>query len=212
MSCLMFINGSHMCTKTPVNESLLCDEHECKKILSDTCNICLDEMKEYVFVQCGHSFHKECINEWLLEKRTCPCCRTVIKLEINQYINNELNRIYTQINDYERISMTREFIDWFFETARTYVHDTTNISLLDMLYVIQQPRQFNYYMTIYLNDRNNISIDLFELELKLNQIANCLRNSDINSQENNEDEDDEEDEDEHLEYINISELEFTEFQ
>lgn len=185
MSCLMF-NGSYMCTEISVNESQLCHEHDCKKIVSDTCNICLGEMKEYIFVKCGHSFHKECIFDWLLKKQTCPCCRIDIKLETNQQ----------NINEYGT-STKREFVYWFFENTRKYVN-VTDICLLDMLYVIQQQHnQFNYYMTVYLNQKNNIYINLFELKLKLNQIADYLRsNSNIHYEEDEEDEEDDEDEEE----------------
>lgn len=25
---------------------------------------------------CGHSFHRSCVNKWIEEHNTCPCCRT----------------------------------------------------------------------------------------------------------------------------------------
>ena len=193
-------NGSHMCSKNSIENETLCLEHKCKIIITDTCNICLDEMKEYVVVKCGHSFHKECISEWLIKKTTCPCCRHSLKPEIN--IQEELNNIRVQINQYINIEITRDFIEWFFEMCRTYIEDTSNICLFDILYVIQtSPSELDYFMTVFNNDINYISIDLFELELKLNRIARYTRYLHTeNNEEDNEDSEDSEDEDYEHEY------------
>lgn len=204
MSCLMF-NGSYSCSKLAVENEMLCLEHECKKIITDTCNICLEEMKEFVFVKCGHSFHKECIGKWLIEKPTCPCCRETLKPEILQ---EEFNIIYEQINMYNNTVITREFIDWFFEMCRTYIEELS-ISLFDILYVVQTNMNIlNYFITIFNNDINNISINLFELELKLNRIAEYTRYiNEINYESENENENDNDEN-----YIDVNELEFTTFE
>lgn len=43
------------------------------------CSICLTEFERDVFLKelrCGHFFHSECIDPWLLnEKAVCPVCR-----------------------------------------------------------------------------------------------------------------------------------------
>lgn len=53
------------------------------------CCICCEEVKSSEFIRelnCGHAFHKKCIDKWLVnsmrEKETisCPVCRTVINL------------------------------------------------------------------------------------------------------------------------------------
>jgi len=209
MSCLMFINGSYSCSKLAVENEMLCLEHECKKIITDTCNICLEEMKEFVFVKCGHSFHKECIGKWLIEKTTCPCCRETLKPEILQ---EEFNIIYEQINMYNNTVITREFIDWFFEMCRTYIEDLS-IGLFDILYVVQSNMNtLNYFITIFNNDINNISINLFELELKLNRIAEYTRYiNEINYENESESESENENENDEN-YIDVHELEFTTFE
>ena len=204
MSCLMFINGSHICSKKSIENEMLCLEHKCKKIMTDTCSICLEEMKEYVFVKCGHSFHKECIGNWLIKKNNCPCCREILKPELFQ----EFNIIHEQINQYNNI-IIREFIDWFFEMCRTYIENLSNISLFDILYIVQaNMNTLNYFINIFNNDMNNISINLFELELKLNRIAEYTRYiNEINYENEYDDENDSE-----SEYIDINELEFTTFE
>ena len=210
MSCLMFVNGSHSCLNIPIKKTPLCHEHQVKIIKTDTCNICLGEMNEYVIIQCGHSFHKECIGEWLIQKRTCPCCRESVKSTMNENeINNHLNQLTLDISEFGNIRLTRDFVDWVFEVSRTYIEDVTDISLLDVLYVIQLPSYFEYYFTVYSNERNNISINLFELELKLNQIANNIRNYNHIYLDDLEGES-EEDYDE-SELMNINDLEFSEF-
>jgi hypothetical protein len=205
----MFINGSYSCSKLAVENEMLCLEHECKKIITDTCNICLEEMKEFVFVKCGHSFHKECIGKWLIEKTTCPCCRETLKPEILQ---EEFNIIYEQINMYNNTVITREFIDWFFEMCRTYIEDLS-IGLFDILYVVQtNMNTLNYFITIFNNDINNISINLFELELKLNRIAEYTRYiNEINYENESESESENENENDEN-YIDVNELEFTTFE
>ena len=44
------------------------------------CSICLNDYEESEVVRvipdCGHMFHKDCIDEWLRLHPTCPICRT----------------------------------------------------------------------------------------------------------------------------------------
>ncbi len=55
----------------------------CAKFWRDgTCPICMQEItqkmedaKNAKCCNCGHSFHKNCINEWLTTAKTCPICR-----------------------------------------------------------------------------------------------------------------------------------------
>ncbi|XP_026514761.1 leukemia NUP98 fusion partner 1 [Terrapene carolina triunguis] len=44
---------------------------------SDPCVICHDDLHtgSIIELHCMHSFHKECIEKWLLKKPTCPTCR-----------------------------------------------------------------------------------------------------------------------------------------
>ena len=49
----------------------------------EKCSICLNKYQENNICRklnnCQHYFHKNCINEWLLFKGNCPCCRTFCK-------------------------------------------------------------------------------------------------------------------------------------
>jgi hypothetical protein len=49
---------------------------------TDTCSVCLEtigENKEATTLGCSHSFHKECVDNWIETKGTCPNCRYVEK-------------------------------------------------------------------------------------------------------------------------------------
>lgn len=226
MSCLMFINGSHLCSHSQINNTLFCEEHKCKIIKSDTCNICLSDMKEFITINCGHCYHKECVGKWLLNNTTCPCCRIVVKTK------NEINGI-NGIDGIDEIDEIDEgFTNWFFSMARTYINNVNDISLTSVFLLTQSiPSEINYFLRIYNNDINNISINLFELELKFNGIANCIRylylrrnqdnnyrNNDRNNINNSDSDNDNSDiydsdnEENMIQYIDINNLEFIEYE
>ena len=57
------------------------------------CAICLNKVeKENEKLECGHTFCRTCIFEWLIEKKTCPCCRKTVN-EFTKYraVNTALN-------------------------------------------------------------------------------------------------------------------------
>lgn len=173
MTCSVFINGNFICPKEKISD-LLCEDHsKLKMILSDTCNICLDKMEENLFIECGHSFHKKCISEWLKTKTTCPCCRK--KVKTTNFIQSEQNHL-----NLERIVLNSNFIYWINQMMNTYVQDLVGVSFHDMLFVINQPQHYYYLTNVYTNELNNISINLFELELKLNEIADFVRVDPLN--------------------------------
>ncbi|KAF0701172.1 Aste57867_8323 [Aphanomyces stellatus] len=44
--------------------------------LEDGCPICLCDLTGYVaLLPCSHAFHRDCVFEWMDEKRSCPVCR-----------------------------------------------------------------------------------------------------------------------------------------
>jgi len=47
----------------------------------DSCSICLCSKNkgDIRMIRCTHSYHYNCINEWLNVKQICPDCRTSIK-------------------------------------------------------------------------------------------------------------------------------------
>lgn len=46
------------------------------KVLVPSCSICYFSLKiDLAYLECGHVFHKECINIALKNRRKCPLCR-----------------------------------------------------------------------------------------------------------------------------------------
>ena len=44
------------------------------------CSICLGSLNSnYVSTECNHYYHKDCIYEWLSQKRICPNCKNNLK-------------------------------------------------------------------------------------------------------------------------------------
>tara|TARA_B100000424_G_scaffold135455_1_gene102783 strand:+ start:2393 stop:2626 length:234 start_codon:yes stop_codon:yes gene_type:complete len=46
-----------------------------KIIQEKDCPICLNPLNTSVYLPCGHSFHDDCILDWIEKKKTCPTCR-----------------------------------------------------------------------------------------------------------------------------------------
>ncbi|KAF5749462.1 RING-H2 finger protein ATL56 isoform X2 [Tripterygium wilfordii] len=49
------------------------------------CVVCLDGIRQGQWcrrlVNCGHVFHRKCVDAWLLKAATCPICRTRVQLD-----------------------------------------------------------------------------------------------------------------------------------
>jgi len=51
------------------------------------CSICLNaeqeaEQEEMVKTKCAHIFHSKCLAKWVIQKTTCPMCRTLLTKKI----------------------------------------------------------------------------------------------------------------------------------
>ena len=56
------------------------------------CPICLceyEEKQELRRLPCGHLFHRECVDEWLLSRASCPTCRYSLISGLEEGIANE---------------------------------------------------------------------------------------------------------------------------
>ncbi|XP_043867078.1 protein goliath isoform X2 [Drosophila mojavensis] len=61
--------------KIPTKTGKMTDE---KDMDSDCCAICIESYKPADIIRilpCKHEFHKNCIDPWLIEHRTCPMCK-----------------------------------------------------------------------------------------------------------------------------------------
>ena len=94
-----------VCGKTLQKDDLV-DAQTDRYHLESSCSICLGEWEDkqnvIEFKLCPHSFHGECIQDWLKIKSTCPLCKMNKKAEIgveeeeieqnNDYQGNELQQ------------------------------------------------------------------------------------------------------------------------
>lgn len=57
------------------------------------CNICLCEIENGKYLNCGHVIHLKCIKEWIISNTNCPVCRNPIMNERGirtKFYNNQL--------------------------------------------------------------------------------------------------------------------------
>lgn len=53
-------------------------------LIKGECGICLDALnnntkKTIKTKECGHTFHADCLNQWITKNPSCPYCRTKLK-------------------------------------------------------------------------------------------------------------------------------------
>jgi hypothetical protein len=96
------------------NRSTVETELEIKNF--NICSICLEinkiEDKNTKRLECGHYFHKQCVDPWLEKRKTCPLCR-VSSTESSKMINSQVpNRrsclVYCANHLKYRVLMRRE--------------------------------------------------------------------------------------------------------
>ena len=92
-----------------------------KEIFTESCIICLEDFKsndelhtlesinkqafekvETSILECGHKFHRKCIEDWLKKETNCPICRMKFNIKSNENdngskVNNEFNINFTHI-------------------------------------------------------------------------------------------------------------------
>ena len=68
-----------------------CTAHEPAKIkFSHECIICTENLRPKT-LECGHSFHPSCLNQWFAINKTCPICRNSTKNKIDEYVEVPFN-------------------------------------------------------------------------------------------------------------------------
>ena len=66
------------------------------------CIICLCEIETGKYLNCGHIFHLNCIQEWILHCKKCPTCNTSINIysnEKSEFFNKRLRIKTNNINN-----------------------------------------------------------------------------------------------------------------
>jgi len=62
-------------------DELKTDQPQMVEDAADTCAVCIDCFEpdsEVRCLECGHVFHKECIDPWLVDHGTCPLCKVLV--------------------------------------------------------------------------------------------------------------------------------------
>ena len=61
----------------------------------DECIICLDDIEnEWKKLECEHSYHKQCIDKWIIVSAKCPLCmKHINNSEIEEIQHNHQNQI-----------------------------------------------------------------------------------------------------------------------
>ena len=81
------------------------DEEEINKIRNNNinvCIICLCEIEKGKYLNCGHIFHLNCIQEWILQYKKCPTCNSPINIYSNkksEFYNKRLRIKNNNINN-----------------------------------------------------------------------------------------------------------------
>jgi hypothetical protein len=86
---MQFVNAKHPLTEqefdsmTEVKYAQIKDMADTKE---DKCSICLTEFEDddtLKYTECCHYFHPECLMTWTKEQHTCPLCRVLLGININ---------------------------------------------------------------------------------------------------------------------------------
>jgi E3 ubiquitin-protein ligase synoviolin len=83
------------------------DEEEFNKVRENNinvCIICLCEIEKGKYLNCGHIFHLECIQEWILQYKKCPTCNSPINIYSNEKTEFYNKRLRIKTNDTNNIT------------------------------------------------------------------------------------------------------------
>ena len=77
-----------------INKAIINGKCRNHYIFENDCPICLEKitLKSSDKLECGHLFHKDCLDKWFMNNYTCPMCRSEVEDEKVKYINREIRR------------------------------------------------------------------------------------------------------------------------
>lgn len=60
-----------------------------------SCSICFSKINNEHKLECGHVFHKQCIEKWINTNPSCPICRCHLKFSVDKFVKliNEINEL-----------------------------------------------------------------------------------------------------------------------
>ena len=63
-----------------LGNEVLTEETE-NNLTDKLCSICIENIEigeSYTKLECSHSYHRECLKQWVEVKSTCPLCREAL--------------------------------------------------------------------------------------------------------------------------------------
>ena len=71
----------------------------------DVCSVCMDRSElqdDLRILPCSHSFHAKCVDTWIINKKTCPLCRTNVLQELERQAT-EMSAKEAEVKQAERV-------------------------------------------------------------------------------------------------------------
>jgi len=114
------VSTNKPCKKTVKAEGQLCHLHH----VAETCSICHEDLDDAVETQCGHAFHKACLQKWAqiqpAGKKSCPMCRAQLAEEY-QWPKYVVGKVYSwEVKDLENARRFIHSIDKDAESIASY--------------------------------------------------------------------------------------------
>ena len=104
----------------------------------EKCSICLEDIRpnQQKSLNCNHSFHKDCIDTWLIEKDDCPLCRAPQRTRIERRRESREDPFMSALNELSSATSRRNLLYNRYETrdyrlnrnSRTIVFPSSSIS------------------------------------------------------------------------------------
>ena len=90
------------------------------------CAICLGDIQTGSQTSCGHTYHTDCIQKWLVQNDNCPLCRQTCTL-IQTDKDVKINTIYDVIKlNNRRESIQKRYIPDYIDKIKKYKETLKN--------------------------------------------------------------------------------------
>ena len=103
-----------------------CKTDFCWVHIHETCGICLDDVCNYIKLDCGHKFCDICINEWICKSEisSCPTCRQEVGDEVR------INSLHWGLNNFVIISAVHYKLNLSKFDINTQIHFMTTTEIV----------------------------------------------------------------------------------
>ena len=132
-----------------------------------TCSICLNKLNNSIELNCKHTFCRSCIKKWYEKSKSCPMCRDIITISMDNNYNLRrknhqfcVNSLKKMINDYGNCKSIEHQTDHFnkmFKFISEYRYFLNinkkfkNVVLIKLNEFKQENHSFAFYWEVKLN-------------------------------------------------------------